>query len=129
MSCIYRGAVLYSLPVQYEKQMVEYEQNGVERKFPYCDYYFRPTSDWNYGFVKSPFKVEKHEFTDAFSENGAPVTIKTKGVKLPWREEYGVAAPAPDSLDPIGEVEDITLVPYGCTILRMTEMPFVETAK
>lgn len=30
--------------------MYEYEQDGIERKYPYCDYELLPKSDWNYGF-------------------------------------------------------------------------------
>ena len=31
--------------------MLEYTRNGVERKFPYCDYEIYPESRWNYAFA------------------------------------------------------------------------------
>ena len=42
---------------------------------------------------------------------------------LDWKEENGVCRPAPESEEPVGEPVKIKLVPYGCTTLRMTEMP------
>ena len=32
------GSLIFSLPIQYTVKMHEYEQNGVIRKYPYCDY-------------------------------------------------------------------------------------------
>ena len=36
---------------------VEYTENGVERKFPYCDYQFIPKTPWNYGYAGDEFEV------------------------------------------------------------------------
>ena len=42
------GSLIFSLPIAYEKRMLEYERGGVERKFPYCDYEYLPLSEWSY---------------------------------------------------------------------------------
>ena len=39
-----RGSLVFSVPVKYDKIKYEYERDGVERKFPYCDYEYRGTS-------------------------------------------------------------------------------------
>lgn len=39
------GSLVFSIPISYEKHMLEYTKDGVERKFPYCDYEYLPTSD------------------------------------------------------------------------------------
>ena len=42
------GSLVFSVPIRFEKRMLEYVRDGVERKFPYCDYELIPQSDWNY---------------------------------------------------------------------------------
>jgi uncharacterized protein len=60
-----------------------------------------------------------------FSVAGAPVALKVKGRRLPgWALERGAAAPPPVSpLSSSEPLEELTLVPYGCTDLRVTEFP------
>ncbi|MBR5334254.1 MAG: hypothetical protein IKV33_05900, partial [Alistipes sp.] len=61
--------------------------------------------------------------------NGAPIQIKAKANMLPnWNMHRNSAGPINylTQLEPDGEVGaevDITLIPYGCTTLRMTEFP------
>jgi hypothetical protein len=110
--------------------MLEYERDGIERKFPYCDYELIPTSDWNYGFGSEDLVSEYHGITSApFSETNPPVTIKAKMQKINWGLEEGyeyVCAKLPESTEAISDIEEIDLYPYGCAKLRMTEMPFVK---
>jgi len=109
--------------------MHEYERNGVERKFPYCDYEYVGRSDWNYGFSDVEFVPEKREISDIpFSSEKPPVVVKAKMKKIPWGIEPGyehVCAKVPMSTQPIGDEEIKELYPYGCAKLRMTEMPMV----
>ena len=60
-----------------------------------------------------------------FSPRGAPVIAKVKGRRLPsWGLEQGAAAPPPSSPVKSSEpLEALTLIPYGCTDLRITEFP------
>ena len=51
------GSLLFSVPIEYEKNMREYTKKGVERKFPYCDYQFIPKTPWNYGYSNADFEV------------------------------------------------------------------------
>lgn len=121
------GSLLFSVPVSYEKKMREYVKYGVERKFPYCDYQFIPTSPWNYGFSADSFEICYHKSGEIpFSQEKPPVTIKAKmknidwGLKFPYRS---ICRKTPKSLVPISEEKEIDLCPYGCARLRMTEMP------
>jgi len=43
-----------------------------------------------------------------------------------WPEEHGVCLPYPSSRRAIGEARKVRMIPYGCTYLRMTEMPIVD---
>lgn len=121
------GSLVFSVPVQYEKKMYEYEKDGVERKFPYCDYEYLPVSDWNYAYCSEEFIRENRE-VDAipFSSEKPPVVIRTKVKKIGWGLEDGyemVCAKIPESTQPISEEMEMTLYPYGCAKLRMTELP------
>jgi len=121
------GSLVFSVPIQYEKKMFEYEKDGVERKFPYCDYEFIPVSDWNYAYSGDDFvRVNKEVDTIPFSSEKPPVVVKAKVRKVDWGLEEGyldVCAKVPQSTEPISEETEIELHPYGCAKLRMTELP------
>lgn len=130
LKCVKYGSLVFSLPISYEARMLEYEANGVPRKYPYCDYEFLPTSPWNYGYLPSVLSVEHREI-DAipFSSKHPPLVIHTQGRRIDWGLADGyenVCAKTPDSRTPIGPVETLTLYPYGCSKLRMTELPLLE---
>lgn len=124
------GSLVFSVPVKFEKIMYEYEKDGVERKFPYCDYEFVPTSDWNYAYCNSSLEVQNNEISNIpFSSENPPIVIKANVKKINWGLEDGyetVCAKLPESREAISNEEEITLYPYGCAKLRMTELPFVK---
>ena len=124
------GSLLFSLPISFDKKMYEYTRDGVERKFPYCDYELYPTSGWNYGYCGSSLEVVRSAVGSVpFSSEQPPMTVKTTGVKIDWGYADGydtVCAKIPESREPISDAEEITLHPYGCSKLRMTEMPIIK---
>ena len=124
------GSLIFSLPIKYEKVKHEYEKDGVERKYPYCDYEYVGKSDWNYGYCGEIFSVERKPVDKVpYSSENPPVILKTSVRKIPWGLEDGfetVCAKVPESLEPIGEAEIAELYPYGCAKLRMTELPMVK---
>ena len=124
------GSLLFSVPISYEKEMREYVKKGVERKFPYCDYQFIPTTPWNYGYADDDFEVCYNKIGNIpFSQHEPPVTLRAKmkqidwGLKFPYRS---VCRKTPKSTEPISDVQEIELCPYGCARLRMTEMPVLK---
>jgi len=127
------GSLLFSVPISYKTRMYEYEKNGVERKYPYCDYELIPTSNWNYGFCTEALQVQTNTVSDIpFSAKNPPVAIQTRLQPICWEfeERYDtVCAKVPQSLQPIADPVEMQLIPYGCAKLRMTELPFVETDK
>lgn len=124
------GSLVFSLPIEAEWKMLEYERNGVERKFPYCDYELIGKSDWNYGFSDVELSVEEREVTEVpFSSKEPPIVIKAKMKKIPWGYEpfYDtVCAKVPKSTESSSDEELKELYPYGSAKLRMTEMPMVD---
>ena len=60
-----------------------------------------------------------------FSSKHPAVTVRAHlaPVEWPWEDGFDtVPAVKPASNVPCGEVRDMTLIPYGCAKLRMTEM-------
>lgn len=130
LTTVKMGSLVFSLPIAHEKKMLEYEKDGAARKFPYCDYELIPSAPWNYGFSGKALTVQERDVTDVpFSEAQPPVVVKARLRQIDWGYEDGyetVCAKLPQSTLPISQEEEITLYPYGCAKLRMTEMPFVE---
>lgn len=124
MTSLYRGALCFSVPVKAEYKKIEYTENGVERKFPYCDWSISPKSDWAYGFASEKFSLKRSEIPDMpFDRDNPPLRIETELYPLDWAEENGVCRAEPESLEPTGPAVKVDMVPYGCTTLRMTELP------
>jgi hypothetical protein len=124
---IERGPLLYSLPIDAEWRKLKDRAN-----VPFDDWEVYPKSSWNYALSidrdhpeRSVTFENQGEGAVPFSAPGAPVIARVKGKRLPgWGLEKGAAAPPPRS--PVSSdqpLEDLTLVPYGCTDLRITEFP------
>ena len=64
-----------------------------------------------------------------FAQEEPPVILKAAMQKIDWglEERYEtVCAKVPRSTVPLGEKENVSLIPYGCTRLRMTLFPYLE---
>ena len=124
------GSLVFSVPVRYSAKMYEYEQNGVVRQYPYCDYEYLPESDWNYAYHNTALKVNRKAVGEIpFSSQNPPVTITAEVKQIDWGLEDGfetVCAKTPLSLQPVSDTQAIELYPYGCAKLRMTELPVLE---
>lgn len=129
LRAIQYGALVFSLPIEAEYRMKEYTADGVERRFPYCDYELLPRSAWNYGFSSRALCVKALPVDDIpFSSKHPPVIIEADMAQVPWDYADGydsVAAVCPSDRKRISEAERKALIPYGCAKLRMTEMPLL----
>ena len=123
------GSLVFVLPISHEKSMNEYEKDGVERKFPYCDYEYAPTSEWSFAYSDNNLCVRTNTVgVIPFSSERPPVTVKAKVKPIDWGYEDGyetVCAKVPQSIEAIGAEREIDLYPYGCAKLRMTELPII----
>jgi hypothetical protein len=130
LKALRRGSLIFSLPIEGEKKIVEYVKNGVERKFPYCDYHIKGSGDFNYAFASRTFSFENRELSDVpFSSENPPIVAYADMCHIDWGYEEGfenVCAKVPVCTKPTDEVRKVTLYPYGCSKLRMTEMPILK---
>jgi hypothetical protein len=127
---IERGPLVFALKIGEKFKAVN--QHKKYREPPHGDWEVHPTTEWNYALDVSDKSVSKDiVFYDKpvgklpFSPDGAPVAGRVKGIKLPqWKLVNGSAADTPKSPVQVdGALENLTLVPYGCTNLRITEFP------
>jgi hypothetical protein len=128
-----RGPLVYSLSPEEEWTRVNADQP--HREPPHADYEIRPASHWNYALLLDPDNPDDGlEFEERpvgeqpFSPTGAGMQARVSGRLLPrwelrhgWADEVRVAKQRSDE-----PLEELTLLPYGCTNIRVTEFPRLE---
>jgi hypothetical protein len=99
---------------------------------PHGDFEVRPASAWNYGLVlpeddlEADLRFEERPVGERpFSPEGAGSAARARGRLLPnWKLAHGWAGEiAPGLVQSSEPLEDLTLIPYGCTNIRVTEFP------
>jgi hypothetical protein len=133
---VQRGPLTYALQIGEDWRRVNTDQPG--RELPHADWEVYPTTPWNYALdVSEATLAQDVVFDDAplgalpFSPQGAPIRAHVRGRLLPdWQMENGSAADAP--LSPVSSSEPLatlTLIPYGCSTLRVAEYPVLARSR
>ena len=146
-----RGPLYFSLRIDKEFTSVKINYDNFAYKGS-VDWEISPLSPWNYGLVIDPGNINrglkitenpvgKYAFSDKgdmiwsaeagkylASEADAPVVLTARGMRI---AEWGIVNNSADNpplspVKPEGSTEVITLVPYGCARLRITEFPVMD---
>jgi hypothetical protein len=125
-----RGPLVYSLCP--EETWTRVNADKPYRELPHGDFEVRPATPWNYGLLidtKNPEASlrfeEKPVGSKPFSPEGAGMAARVRGRLLKnWRLAHGWAAEiAPELQESSEPLQELTLIPYGCTNIRITEFP------
>lgn len=125
MAALRRGPLVYALEIG--ERWTQIHKNIPGHEFPHCDYEVHPTTNWAFGFAGTETQVREVPIGDCpFSPQGAPVFLLVPCAPILWESGDGSASPYPISNVAAGPVEMKCFLPYGCTNLRMTELPLLQ---
>jgi hypothetical protein len=131
--------LVYALKIGQDIKKIKNEKDTINYGSSF--YEVRPTTPWNFGLINTPKDKldEQFKVTDAknisdypWTLDNAPIVIKTTGRQIPsWHLYNDMAGPLPYSIIynenvPKQPDQEITLIPYGCTKLRISQFPVVE---
>ena len=119
---LHRGPLLLALPIEAERRIVRGNP-------PFADFELFPRSEWRFALVES--ELEQAQVTvrppgeQPFGEAAPPLIVSLRMARVPcWTKRRHSAGPVPP---PFAAEEDAmesrSLVPYGCTLLRVAQFP------
>ncbi len=119
---IHCGALLLALPVSAKTRVLR----GTP---PFADFAFYPCEEWRYGVSASSLPgaaiTRRTPGTQPFGGDEPPLCVSLPLAPAPqWRRRQNSAGPVPEPYAiPKSALVQKTLVPYGCTRLRIAQFP------
>ena len=129
---VQRGPLVYAVAVPGSRERVDLPNSELRGEH---GWEVHPEEAWNYGLLVDPddpassFTVTYDSVTAyPWTMQTVPVRITARGRQIPWWSEYNeMAGPLPHSPVRTDEpLENVVLLPYGATTLRVGLVPTVE---
>lgn len=134
---IERGPITYALKVGEEVKKVINEKDPIDFGNTYFE--IRPSTPWNYALIDvaakkldETFVLEKKPAValNPWNLENAPHQFKAKAKRVPsWQIYNDMTGPIPFSFSNMETgkqpVEEVVLIPYGCTQLRISQFPVI----
>jgi len=121
-----KGPLVYSLRIKEQQKEAKEVLRRTTENIRDTNWELYPASEWKYSFVSDSAKtIEEihHEFGKyIFSPENPPLELKVKVREADWDFANGFIKKY-NKAKPDGKVLKVVFIPYGCTNLRLTEMP------
>lgn len=123
--CITRGPLVFSINIGASWKRVNYKPEYGD--YSRGDWELYPLSKWNYAITTGNLlAVEGSVSNTPFSVDNPPIRVETEGREVRnWIAEHGCIPEFP-AVPSFGDMEKLSLIPYGCAKLRMTEIPILQ---
>ena len=122
---LHRGPLLLALPIDAERRVVRCTP-------PFADYELFPRSEWRFALAESELEhatvAVSSPGDQPFGEESPPLTVRLRLARAPhWPMVRHSADPIPPPfIAKESALEEQTLVPYGCTLLRIAQFPLAQ---
>jgi hypothetical protein len=126
---IERGPLVYSLKIKEDAKAVQGFKTTPN--FPAWD--IHPASPWNYGLALKSFDIaqqikvlQRNVSGFPWDIDNSPVELQAPAMKIPtWTLPENTNPKLPENPQGSGQIETVTLVPYGSTRIRLTVFPLL----
>ncbi len=125
-----RGVLLYCLPIK--EQWCEVDDERPYREMVFKAYDFAktkeayPLSKWNYAICGDKMTYVENDSQVVLNQNNTTSLVKVEGILDPnWKLKGNIAAHHPLQKLSCGDKEELTLIPYSCSRLKISIFPKV----